>query len=268
MNREPLVVCLCPTAYAPWFIPNIVAMFQAQDHPNKKLVILDDTDLVTEQEGDGWILHSTPERISSLPKKYNRMLELAGDFDVAVVMEQDDVFLPWHCSSHVAAINATGYGWSHPAFVWTDRSGSGPARPLAPEPTGHARLHGALAITRETLDKIGGWVDTDCADFDVQMMAKLRESGPPADPTHYAAPSYMFRWATTNTPHGQSFGRSRKDTEWYTRAGDTLRQEFFRKVAANRWKLPIGRLTPQFDSETAGIYNNAGWLKRQWDARG
>ncbi len=70
-----------------------------------------------------------------------------------------------------------GRAWVHPSRVWSLYGGD-----LHQEPA-RGRFHAALAMRRETLRRIGGWVDTPRADFDQQLLATLRrDCGPPADP--------------------------------------------------------------------------------------
>jgi glycosyltransferase involved in cell wall biosynthesis len=42
MNAQPLVSCIMPTADRRCFVPQAIRCFQAQDYPNKELIILDD----------------------------------------------------------------------------------------------------------------------------------------------------------------------------------------------------------------------------------
>jgi len=88
-----------------------------------------------------------------------------------------------------------------------------------------------------------GWPDTPRADFDQQLLAKLhRECGPPADPCSVAPPAYVFRWASTNSYHGQAWMRSPADTAWYRDAPN--------------WTPSQGtaiRITPALDAEAEAL---------------
>ena len=88
-----------------------------------------------------------------------------------------------------------------------------------------------------------GWPDTPRADFDQQFLANLRrECGPPADPCEAAPPSYVFRWASTDSYHGQAWMRSPTDAVWY--------QEAPSRIPSQGTAI---RITPALDAETEAL---------------
>ena len=242
------LTCLCPTYRRPRLLENAIACFEAQDYPldSRRLLILEDAGELQAQEGSGWVLQTTGTRCRSLPGKYNDMaasaMSLWPDTEAFVVLDDDDIYLPWHLSAHAAALASMPRGWSHPAFVLTDGSGGGPARELRPEPTGFARLHGGLAISRKLFEDIGGWIETLQADFDLQMLAKLKALRAPQNPCRFYPPSYVFRWATTGYYHYQAHLEHQTDENLWGRLA-TMPSE----------PRMIG-LVPQFDDETARTY--------------
>jgi len=219
----PLVACLGPTyRRPPRLLANAIACFEHQDYPadRRRLFILDDAGELAAAKGPSWEIFVAASRYPTLPAKYSALADLARIYfepDILAVWEDDDIYLPWHISTAVGAMYAPvaprykrGRAWAHPSRVWSLYGGQ-----LHQEPTG-GRFHAALAIRLETLIAIGGWLDTPRADFDQQLLAKLRrECGPPADPCQFAAPSYVFRWASTNSYHGQAWMRSPADAPWY-----------------------------------------------------
>ena len=225
----PLVACLCPTYRRPArLVANAIACFERQDYPadRRRLIVLDDAGELEPVCGPNWSIATTRTRYPTLPAKYNALVGLVDaaratpeqwEAEILVVWEDDDIYLPWHLSSIVGALYAPvaprykhGRAWAHPSRVWSLYGG-----PLHQEPA-RGRFHAALAMRFEALAHLGGWPDTPRADFDQQLLAKLRrECGPPADPCEAGSPGYVFRWASTASYHGQASMRSPADTAWY-----------------------------------------------------
>lgn len=231
----PFVSCLCPTYLRPKLLENAIACFLAQDYPadRRELVILDDAGQITPQKGDGWEVLWVPRRFRSLPEKFNALAGLARG-NIFVIWEDDDVYLPWHVSSHANALVA-GRFWSKPSLVLSTY----PGEPVVESADG--RFHASLALWRDFYEHVNGWVITKRADFDQQFMARLASrSNGPADPCETRPPSYVFRWQTGHY-HGQGTMRSPEDVTWYDRA-------------ANAPVERIDMLVPRFDAETERLY--------------
>lgn len=199
----PSISCLCPTYGRPGLLANAVACFLAQDYPKHRccLVVLDDLGTISKinkgewenrkSEFPGLQTHpavfslSTTRRYSSLPEKYNALWHFAPQSDIYVVWEDDDCQYPWCLSSHAKACEH--HGWSYPSHVFSDYGD--PSYPVAmrmhTEPTG-GRFHGCLGIRGDTLASIGGWVETKAANFDQQLIGRLREKGQPGDPLQFS----------------------------------------------------------------------------------
>jgi hypothetical protein len=225
----PTISCLCPTYGRPTMLRNAIACFVAQDYPidRCKLVILDDLGTILPHVGpmqtNQWkewptvkevVSMSTNKRYDSLPKKYNALLGMAPISDLYVVWEDDDIQLPWCLQAHAAACRTAG--WSYPSHVFSDYADNGIPN-IHIEGTG-GRFHGCLGIRRETIKAIGGWPDTKRADFDQQLISRLKGIGDAGNPILAASkpPAYLFRWCQTPA-HGQSEMRSPDDTTWYDR---------------------------------------------------
>lgn len=226
----PSISCLCPTYGRPRLLMNAVACFLSQKYPRNlcKLVILDDlgsiNPYVPGDEGDRIRVWSQSERFPSLPEKFNALWQLAPKSDIYVIWEDDDAQLPWCLSTHSKACERAG--WSYSSYVYSDYG-----ERLHTEPTG-GRFHGCLAIRGDTLQAIGGWPLTRRADFDQQLIARLRGFGSHGDPLEHCpltsdihsvgtdkpfkSPAYVFRWHTGST-HGQGDMRGPDDENWYDR---------------------------------------------------
>ena len=212
MSSElPFVSCLCPTYRRPKLLENSIACFLAQDYPadRRELIVLDDAGELQNQTGDGWQIISFPRRFRSLPEKFNALAGLAQG-EILVVWEDDDIYLPHHISSHVAAMD--GHLWSKPSKVLSDYTGQ------IQEEDATGRFHASLAFTRHAFEKVGGWPLTLRGDFDQQLLARLTAVGPPADPCYVAEPAYVFRWSSTGAYHGQALMRGPENETWYAAA--------------------------------------------------
>ena len=234
----PYVVCLMPTYGRPELAANALACFLAQDYPADRrfLLIYDDGGQLDEAEGPGWKVISSTERCSSLPAKYNEMAGIATlganpPPDIFLVWEHDDVYLPWHISAHVKALE--GADWSHPEQVWSTYRGF-------PEKEGaKGRFHASLGFWAKYLRQVGGWVESQRANYDQQLISNLARAGTQGHPDRIAPPSYLFRWGSTNAPHGQHFMGGPESEGWWERCKDA-----FGDLAH------YGELEPKLDEDT------------------
>jgi len=214
MSELPFVVGLCASYARPRLVANIMALFAAQDYPEEKrlLYVLDDSGHQWEFPGmpENVRLEFCAERFPNLSAKYNYMVA-SQPGQLYLVIDDDDIYLPWHFSAYARALVESGSGWVHPRYVWTLYGSETPQI----EQVG-GRFHGALGLSWEAWHQVGGWPETLRADFDQQMIGRLnRRLGPAADPTRVARPSYIFRWASTGHPHAQWWMRSPDNTDWY-----------------------------------------------------
>ncbi|MBL8808538.1 MAG: glycosyltransferase family 2 protein [Planctomycetaceae bacterium] len=210
-SEQPFVSCLCPTYRRPKLLENSIACFLAQDYPadRRELIVLDDAGELLNQTGEGWQIISIPRRFRSLPEKFNALAGLARG-EILIVWEDDDIYLPHHISSHVAAMN--GHLWSKPSKVLSDYTGQ------IEEEDATGRFHASLAFTRLAFEVAGGWPLTMRGDFDQQLIARFTGLGPAGDPCALASSSYVFRWGSTGAYHGQALMKGPDDENWYIRA--------------------------------------------------
>ncbi|WP_156514519.1 hypothetical protein [Planctomyces sp. SH-PL14] len=155
--------------------------------------------------------------------------------EILVVWEDDDIYLPWHVSSHVRALSTASL--SKPSRVRSLYTGS-----LREEPAS-GRFHGSIAFTRAAFELAGGWPITRRGDFDIQFLKRLDSLGQTVDPCKLSTPSYVFRWGSTQSYHGQAFMAGPRDPTWYDRC------------EAQGHDLQGASFTPNFDEETRGILN-------------
>lgn len=141
--------------------------------------MLDDAGELENQTFDGWQIISIPRRFRSLPEKFNALAGLARG-EIFVVWEDDDIYLPHHISSHVAAME--GYLWSKPSKVLSDYTGQ------IQEEDATSRFHASLAFARQAFEQADGWPTTLRGDFDQQFIARLTTLGPAEAPLRFHIP--------------------------------------------------------------------------------
>ena len=242
------IACLCPTYKRPKCLANAVACFDAQNYSKNlcRLFILDDAN----QHSTKYIdtnsnirVSSTARRYSSLPDKFNMLVEISarngGNWkpDIFVVWEDDDVFLPQHLSL-ISEAATRGGDYFESETVWSNYQ----------EPMGQIHLEGAAgrfhsswAFTSELYERVGGYPNTNRLDFDQQLGAKFRDNGKRELYSWNGGPepTYVYRWGN-GIYHGSQQGEDGFAGLW----------DKIEKYPAPR----IGELVPRFDPETALIY--------------
>jgi hypothetical protein len=241
MSEPRKIACLCPTYGRPQLVRNALACFLQQVYvPGRcRLFILDDGDQIESQEDRHFLVESTSVRYPSMTAKYARLLQLADDWgaEAYAVWDDDDLYLPWHLSAADKAMDG-GFEWSYPQWVMSDGGGK-----LVPEMTG-GNLHGSIVIGKRMMEHMGGWPTTNRADFDLQMIGRLLKADEPGRPDYEFAPSYVFRWASTQARHYQNYVRSPEDTTTYARIQKTTDERI------------AGKLTPLMDRHTTWFWQN------------
>ncbi len=171
---------------------NALALYLMQSYKDKFLLMCDDSGECSEQSGNGWLLHTTTKDFANLPQKYNYMSEMAfTDFeaDALVVIENDDIYFPRYLEYHSLALAKSDF--SKPSKI-NSISGSD----LVQEGS-LGRFHSSLAFTKEGLQQVGGWPDTNRGDFDLQFISQLTNIvGVPSDPCNYGNPQFVYGWGT------------------------------------------------------------------------
>lgn len=232
----PFISCLCPTWRRPELLANAIKCFLEQDYPSDRceLIVLDDADqlqtfhCLIECDGSGmWEIISVPRRFNSLSEKYNALAGMARG-DVLAVWEDDDIYLSHHLST--IAKNIEGRAWAKPDCVRSLYTGHSEIEDAL------GRFHASMALTREAFIRSRGWPITTELNFDQQMFARLAVLGDGIYKTD--DPSYIFRWGSTRSYHGQGLGDG-----WWDKA-------------ANQGDMREGPITvvPKFDEETKGIF--------------
>lgn len=252
-------LCLCPIYNHPKrLIENAIACFAAQSFWNATLLIGDDGPGYPESRT---ILRDTSayrqdyhvtrfsKRLGSIGEKCQEMYRAAVDigiqFDAIALWDDDDIYLREHLTSlaQVLCDNTRPCHWAKSEMV-----GSTYGRELRLE-VAAGRFWASIGIKRDQFEKIGGFVQTRAADFDQQMLSKLKvTSGEPASHIH---PTYIYRWEDTEANHCSGAMRSPSDESWWD------------SVPCVKADPMDPTLLPRFDDTTSAIYRKVpGFLDR------
>jgi len=242
------IACICPTYGRPELLRNSLACFLGQDYPvdSRRLIILDDAGQFANQEGAGWKIVSTNERIKSLAEKHDRLIELDNGWaDAFAVWDDDEVFLPWHLSTHAKVLEKNEWSKSKKILftngIWKVN------RKLPKIEDADGRFHASIAYRRSLYEKVGGYrgvVPPDklwVSDFDLRMIAAMEKASVPGRPDELAVPSCVHRWESTGAYHSSQFSKD-DDPEWFSRVPTPV-----------TFESPL-TLSPQMDEETVEFY--------------
>jgi hypothetical protein len=240
MSQEKFVTAICPTYKHPKLLANTLAMWMAQEYPMNKreLVILDDGQTFTNQQGVGYTLWSYPERMPSLTAKHNELLKLIPEqTDVLMIWDDDDIYLPSYLQWHLRALESSDF--SKPSCIYSDFGRH--KRGTIVRENSAGRFHSSIAFTRDLVQRVGGWDETLEADFDQQFIAKLTKAvSKVGDPCNYGPIQFVYSWETGHS-HCSALMKNPKDETWYEEHGKRASDDF------------VGTLRPEYDRRTLEI---------------
>lgn len=108
---QAMVSCLMPTRNRRWAVPLALACFEAQDYPNKELLVIDDGEMGVEDlvRGRANVRYLRPGRRMSVGEKRNYGCQHArGEF--IAHWDDDDWMAPYRLSYQVRELEASGAG--------------------------------------------------------------------------------------------------------------------------------------------------------------
>ncbi len=174
MEDLPLVSCIMPTYGRPDYVAESVAMFLAQDYPNKELIILNDCagQVFTGNFCNIHVINET-SRSPTIGEKRNRCISMANGEFVAV-WDDDDIYLPWRLSFTMSEMQRLGTSFYRPTEYWAYwGSETLLSNQSAPGWPGHAYV----TFTKELWNAVGGYphmnVGQDAVFFE-RVHSKLR----------------------------------------------------------------------------------------------
>ena len=226
---------ICCTYKRPKELAFAIECFLRQDYPAelRELIVLDDAGQYANQAGNRWRLVSLPVRFRTLGEKRNASAALVSpDVDASCVLDDDDIYLPWHISAAAAALKDAEY--TIPTVIYTDK------RDRLERKTNQYLFHGAWAFRREAFERVGGYPFMQSGQDQGLLRrfkaAQLRRADPiQQDPR----PSYVYRWCTVHNRHISAMGK-----DGYERLG---------QLAA----APVTTLVPRWDRDWVKLHEAA-----------
>ena len=208
------LLCITPTyGRSKELLQNSLACFYSQTYTNAVQVYVDDTFDGEKIRGDGFVFIQTGNRARSLSAKYDLAVlygeQEFGSVDGIVVWDDDDIYLPNHLEN-IANTLQEGDFYSYSSEVYVD---SNTIKPRI-EKTENCRFHANYAFSKNLYNKTK-WGHTLRADFDLQMIHRLKTNGTGKDRSNLGSPTYIYRWAGSQAHHGSGVSTGPDDKEWY-----------------------------------------------------
>src|SRR5690349_5419636 len=252
-KSEPLIACLCPTYKRPELLRNAIACFNAQQYPNRVLVIFDDADqhVAHDCAAEKWRLVTQGDRFPNLPTKLNALAAMVPEAEILAIWEDDDIYLPHHLAA-IAEAAAASEALAFFAPTWVLSTYDLPFGETRRE-SAAGRFHASWAYTRALWEHLGGYEPGDDLDFDQQMGARCRAVAPIVhyDETATArpfGPTYVYRWGN-GVYHGSQAG-----AQGYRELWNALGNQPAERIASTG---------PVMDEQTRTIYAAHGWKERK-----
>ncbi len=195
------IAAVCCTYNRPDLLGRMIACFEAQDYPDRELVILDDADQYANQEGDRWRLVSHRIRYPTLGDKRNAAVRLVSpDVDALAIWDDDDLYLPWQLSAMAATLERAE--WAQPRQVLVARRGRyDRVEAFSRSDPTDIGYHGGWGFRREAFERLGYAAISNGEDREIAGRAR-ELLGPSADTisTERPDPGYIYTW------HGRAGG--------------------------------------------------------------
>lgn len=236
----PSILWMVPTyGRKPKLLANCLACFVMQDYPLEKRFLIMYDDLGNVQLATPSLdylyrhniyISSTERRCSTLPDKYRAILRYSiPKIDYVFVVDDDDIYMPWHTSSYVEAMMQVDVGRgvvAYPRKVWSLYTGT----PRI-EQTG-GRFWASIAADRSSFESC--LHNGPALDYDQQTTKALLRKSVRCTPDSNYVPSFCMRWASTG--HFHASARTVPGGNWYDAPPQHL--------------APILDLAPEADLET------------------
>lgn len=150
------------------------------------------------------------QRFPSLGAKYNALIDYAYDqleAEQMLIWEDDDVYLPNHVERYMECFQK-GAAWVKPTRIYTYFG-----RKLE-KVNPYFSYFASIGFSKQVKNAAVRFIEDQVVQFDIDFMRKLEyRFGHPCDPVEHDKPTYVFRWDTTGTYHGQGFMHIGND--WY-----------------------------------------------------
>ncbi len=175
-------------------MPNVLAMFNAQTHRDKHLIILDDAGQLPLLEHRDVSIISNKERFATLGAKFDHLVSLAVQHDPKAgiaLWDDDDVYFPEYLSKH-SGVLSKGFV-SFPKWKYTNHS-VGRGKMILSDNC----CHGSWGFLPSHYKDAGGYPIRTSEGFDTDLcyqLVKLKTADPWPEPER---PQYVYRWGTAS----------------------------------------------------------------------
>lgn len=201
LAKPPKITVCCVTYRRPELLGRMIAAFEAQDYPNREMLILDDSGELAEASGPNWRLISSPERSPTLGSKRNRLARMVSADTAAIVpWDDDDLVMPWALSAVAAGLQRGE--WIRPSLALARSSEKFvPLKTWAIQDQSDKAYHPAWGYSVGAFWVAGGYPEDVSLGEDLVLARRLRDLHiAEADPmTLGFAPYYVFApWSNTH----------------------------------------------------------------------
>jgi len=237
MSELPFMVAAVPTYRRPRLVENTLALWEAQTYPadRRKMIILEDGGTFVPQSGPNWEIVTTTDRGRSLGEKFNRIFAMCPPETFGVLIwEDDDIYLPGYVAAQAAALARSGI--SNPLRNWVHYGNSVHIE--------RRWFHSALAVRKETIDRISGYPVEPVGNFDMLFRdAATTVSGGSVEPWDTDEDcQYVMGYSGTGYTHSSTvYTNDLNDLGWYER--------YAQAVQPIQW----GPAKPAYDSRTVDV---------------
>jgi cellulose synthase/poly-beta-1,6-N-acetylglucosamine synthase-like glycosyltransferase len=231
MIDPPKIVAVCASYNRPRLLGECVAMFLAQDYPNKELVILEDSGIFIggmtphSMLPEGVSLLLPHERMRCVGTKRNTIVKLTTAPLIAA-WDDDDWYLPWHLSAIAAGLGRCRWVQPKMAMEWDVAGKLGLYRVYGARTTVLLRAGNPLnkreatdccygaqwGFRREAFLAAGGYPEGYGNGEDTALCGVMfSRFGPSTDSINKEfRPSYIYSRESSGTIHGSQCGRGLK----------------------------------------------------------
>jgi len=190
MGHPPFITCVCPTYGRFTRLRDSIGFFLHQDYPYKRLIILNDAPVPILCDYPNVDVMNVDSRMESLGVKRQVLLNMVGT-KLTAHWDDDDVYLPWHLSECVRALQESQKGIARPKRGWR-MAGSFANEYRIKEPKAN-RYEGQWSFVTEAARKHGGYTKAWSGQCKPMMAAAKA-----ADDRYVYEPlpswSYAYRW--------------------------------------------------------------------------
>lgn len=211
------IAAVCVTWNRPELLGRLVGCFEAQDYPDRELLILDDAGQYGDRRGDRWRLISIPHRWKTLGQKRNAAIGLtSSDVDAYAVWDDDDCYFPFALSACVRALGHVACPWMQSRVICEQENGRLRQYRTADRRGCWPAYHSGWAYRRDVFEVLKGYPHDESNGEDWLFQKEMKAAhGDSADCIcpEYPRPFLVYSRRTSGTRHLSMIGRKHSGYE-------------------------------------------------------